>query len=65
MNPQTREVMAYIDHLIQEIKDNWASCDFQSSKMEETSLKNAFALGKLQGLAEMMALDFETINNQE
>ena len=57
--PITKEVMKYAQFGIQILKDEWFNDQFSATTVEEMALRNAKAVGRAQGLAEMLELTYE------
>ena len=56
----TKLVMKYLRDRIEQAKDDWLNGQYLAGSAEEIAIQNSYALGKAQGLAELLALDYET-----
>ena len=55
----TKQLLEALAKQVEEGKDYWARGGFQGPSMEQTSLVNAQAVGKTQGLLAVINMDYE------
>lgn len=62
LNPVTKAVFAVLRERHTSLMEGWANGEFTGSTIDQTAQLNAKAIGEAQGLARVLALDFEQVN---
>ena len=59
-HPVIKALKQWLDRKVRTEQDEWASGQYNKATMEQTALSNVAAVGRIQGFAETLALDYET-----
>jgi len=58
----TREVMGRLEEVVDEHKESWANHEtLMLESVETTAIKNAYLIGKVDGLRALLAMDYEDV----